>query len=96
MQVRELIGMGHFLKSFIQEHNLPKLYKELINSVNEAAQNKNPENVRVQLKRLRDTHTEADNQILSAAQNKLLDDYGANRLLGKNAMDRVDRIFVEH
>ena len=96
MQVRELVVLGRFLKSFIQEHNLPEQYQQLINAINQATQNQNPENVRVHLDRIKQIHTEAEKQILSAAQNKLLNEYGADQLLGKIAMERVNKIFIEH
>ena len=96
MQVRELLGMGHFLKKFIEEHNLPQKYQELIDSVNQAAQNQNPENVHTHLENLRKIHTEAENQILSPAQSKLLTDYGADKILGQNALSRLNGIFSEH
>lgn len=96
MQVRELIGLGHFLKTFIQEHNLPDQYQQLINAVNEASQNQNPENVRVRLNDIMKIHEEAEKKILSAAQNKLLVDYGGDQLLGKPAMARLDEIFREN
>ncbi len=96
MQIRELIILGHFLKKIIQEDNLPNEYQELINAINAAAQNQNPENVNVHLERIRQIHEDAEQQILSAAQNKLLEDYGAGELLGKSAIERVDNIFIEH
>lgn len=96
MQVRELITLGRFLKKVIQEQNLPNQYQQLINAINEAAQNQNPENVRVHLERLKQIHADIEKQVLSAAQNKLLDDYGAGKLFGKNALERLDRIFIEH
>lgn len=96
MQVRELIGLGSFLKTFIQEHNLPDQYQQLINAVNEASQNQNPENVRVRLNDIIRIHEEAEKKILSAAQNKLLVDYGGDKLLGKPMISRLDEIFKEH
>ena len=45
MQVRELVDLGRFLKKFIQEKQLPRLYDQLVNAINQAAQNQNPEAV---------------------------------------------------
>ncbi|MCW9058533.1 MAG: hypothetical protein OQL11_06660 [Gammaproteobacteria bacterium] len=96
MQVRELVELGAFLKEFIQEHGLPNLYQELVNAVNQAAQNQNPGNVTTNYNRLLQVHAEADERILSPAQSKLVVDYGADKLIGKNASQRLTSIFDKH
>ena len=96
MQIRELVTLGRFLKRIVQEKNLQNQYEQLITSINEAGQNQNPENVNINLKRLKEIHTEAENQVLSPAQSKLLEDYGAKELLGKKAIDRINDIFMQH
>ena len=96
MQVRELVEVGRFLKTFIQEKQLANQYQQLINAVNQAAQNLNPQEVQAQLKRLKALHAEAEQRILSPAQSKLMSDYGADRLLGIQAIERLDEIFMRH
>lgn len=96
MQVRELIALGHFLKTFIQEHNLPNQYQQLIDAVNQAAQNQNPENVGLRFNDIIKIHKEAEQKILSAAQSKLLADYGGDQLLGRPAITRLEEIFREN
>ncbi|HPL67472.1 MAG TPA: hypothetical protein PLG94_13140 [Smithellaceae bacterium] len=96
MQVRELVELGRFFKTFIQEKQLVSQYKQLINAVNQAAQNQNPQEVQKQLQRLRMLHTEAEKRILSPAQSKLMSDYGADRMLGRQARELLDEIFTQH
>src|SRR6266571_1742180 len=96
MQVRELVDLGRFLKDFIEKHGLAAQYQQLINDVNQAAQNQNPQNVQVHLQQLRELHREAEKQILSPAQSKLLSDYGADKLLGNRALERLELIFQTH
>ncbi|MBN2287637.1 MAG: hypothetical protein JXI43_14410 [Tissierellales bacterium] len=96
MQVRELIELGAFLKEFIQEHNLPSLYQVLINSINQAVQNQNPENVNINYQKLIDIHMEADKRLPSPAQLKLIADYGADKLIGKTASNRLSEIFDKY
>jgi hypothetical protein len=96
MQVRELVDLGRFFKTFIQEKQLVSQYKQLISAVNQAAQNQNPQDVQTQLQRLKELHTEAEQRILSPAQSKLMADYGADRLLGRQASEHLDEIFAQH
>jgi len=96
MQVRELVGLARFLKSYIQENNLPEQYQQLINAVNQAAQNQSPENVPAKLEEIIAIHKEAEMKILSAAQSKLLADYGGDQLFGRPAITRLHKIFREN
>lgn len=96
MQVRELVDLGRFFKTFIQEKQLANQYNQLISSVNQAAQNQNPQNVQLQLQRLKEIHAEAEKRILSPAQSKLMSDYGADKLLGRCANERLDEIFMQN
>ena len=86
MQIRELVELGAFLKEFIQTQALPNQYTELINAINQAAQNQNVGQVDAFYKKLLQTHQEAEKQILSPAQSKLLSDYGAENILGHTAI----------
>lgn len=96
MQVQELVTLGQFLKTFIKERNLAGVYQQLIDAVNQAAQNQNPENVQTHLVALRKLHEEVVQQVLSPAQAKLMEDYGAHELLGKAALEQLDQIFASH
>lgn len=93
MQVTELVELARFLKEFIQDRQLANQYQQLIAAVNQAAQNQNPQNVQVQFDRLMSLHRAADAQVLSPTQNKLLSDYGADKLLGMRAAERLVTIF---
>ncbi len=94
MQVRELVDLARFLKTFIQDKGLVSQYEQLINAVNQAASNQSPQNVQTFLQSLRETHSEAEKQILSPAQSKLMSEYGADKLLGRLASERLDSIFA--
>ncbi len=96
MQVRELVDLGRFFKTFIQEKQLANQYKQLINAVNQAAQNQNPQDVQNHLQRLKAIHTEVEQRILSPAQSKLMSDYGADKLLGRRANEHIDGIFEQN
>lgn len=96
MQVRELVDVGRFFKDFIRDHQLPQKYQLLIDAVNQAAQNQNPENVPTHFDALLQIHEEAEKKVLSPAQSKLIDEYGATELLGRPAAARLERIFSEH
>lgn len=96
MQVRELVQLGAFLREFIQENTLEQLYQQLITAVNQAAQNQNPQNVTNFYQKLLEVHAEAESRILSPAQSKLIIDYGADKLIGRNASIRIEGIFDSH
>jgi len=96
MQVQELVDVARFFKEFIQERQLLQQYQQLINAVTQAAQNQNPQNVEVQLEGLLNLHQEAEERVLSPAQEKLITEYGAGDLLGAKARSRLEHIFTEH
>lgn len=96
MQVTELVKMAEFLRDFLMERNLPNLYEELINAINEVAQSNNPENVAQKREALLEVHREAAKASLSPAQDKLMADYGANALLGLSAVQRIEDLFQQH
>jgi hypothetical protein len=96
MQVQELVTLGRFLQSVIKDQNLLGQYQQLIEAVNKAAQNQEPENVAIQLAKLRRLHQNIEEQVLSPAQAKLMHDYGAHELLGRAAIEEIDKIFLKH
>lgn len=96
MQVHELADVGRFLRDFIRDRDLRRSYKELISAVNQAAQNQNPQEVQASLDRLLALHEEAEKQVLSPAQAKLLADYGGTKVLGREATARITAIFDQH
>lgn len=96
MQVRELVDVARFFQEFIQARELPQKYQQLIDAVNQAAQNQNPQNVHIHYGDLLKLHRDAEERVLSPAQGRLIADYGAADLLGANARTRLERIFDEH
>jgi hypothetical protein len=67
MQVHELVEVGRFLNKFIQTNDLPGLYQALIDAVQQAAQNQNPQEVGKSLDNLRRLHQQAEEQVMSPA-----------------------------
>lgn len=96
MQIHELVELARFLKFFVEENNIAGMYQELIDSVNAAAQNQNPQDVRANLDKLRKLHINAENRVLSPARRKLMEHYGADELLGRKAIDFLDTTFAEN
>lgn len=96
MQVKELVKLGSFLKNSLEKNGLVSLYQQLIASINQAAQNQSPQNVHVYLQQIKDTHVNADREILSPAQHKIMIEYGADKLLGKVALKRLEDIFSKN
>ncbi len=96
MQVRELIQLAKFLKKTVEEADLPSHYQQLIQAVDQAAQDQNPQEVDEQLNRLKTLHTEAEKTNLSIPQRKLLDHFGGRDLIGQSAIHRLDSAFEKH
>ncbi len=92
MHTRELITLGLFLREVIRSQNLPNLYQELIDAVS----NQNLDDVGTCYQALIEAHRDAEKQVLSPAQKKLIKDYGAENLLGSSAVARLETIFQEN
>src|SRR5262245_9344746 len=96
MQIHELVDLGKFLRDVIERQALAQRYKQLISAVSRASQNQSPQDVLIELEQLRKIHEEIDKELLGSAQSKLLSDYGADEILGRRAIERLDEIFREH
>lgn len=96
MQVRELVAVAQFFRDFVQREQLVQRYQELIAAINEAAANQNPQNVQSRLDALLDLHRKAEARVMSPAQRHLMAEYGVTGLLGDDAIERLDRAFLEH
>ncbi len=96
MQVSELVDLARFLNTFVADQALISAYDQLIGAVNRAAQNQNPEDVAPKLAKLFELHDEAAKKVVSPAQARLLEDFGASTVLGAPAAKRIREIFEEH
>lgn len=96
MQVHELVEVAEFLKRFLAEKSLAQEYKNLANCVQQASNNQEPQQVDKQLEKIREIHLEADKLSLSPSKTKLMEEFGAQDLLGLTALKRIDEIFQKH
>ncbi len=99
MQLKEFVSVLSYIDKVINENNLPNLYQELINLLNQAQSSPSPENSAQLLQKkeqIEQLQTEIQPKGWDFLKLKLFEDYGADKFIGIKAKKALESIFEKY